>query len=266
MLKLLPYFAGVLLALFILAVFGSVTYYSFNALGLVFPGDLVGQLFGIVLFDIAALVWFLAFVSLCYSTMQYVFAGIGFLVGLTGTFGLIIIEIGINSKWLTSAEIARPLSYIFVAVLLAHLVLIYARHSSAPDVAAKISLGIDKASVITYARTVAEETIKANVQQLAAPIAAQLVQEAMYDLGLLKQDATIIDGTALSVPNLVEKNMEAQPPNFLSRVLSGLGIGARKFESSAPSVATTSRQPIPKPSAAQTDAENGAREDAKPSV
>jgi len=257
MIKLLGPLAKTLFALFILAVFAGVMYYSFHALGLIFPGDLAGQMFGMALFDLAALVWFLVFVKNCQSTMQYVFSAIGFMLGIVGTLGLVGIEVGISSGLLEAAPMAKPLSYIFLGALLGHLLLIYATHAAAPEISAEISLGVERAKITAQAEKDAERILMNNQAALSGPIADELVRRVLQDLNLQPRGADVLDLQALDVVPPAQPAPSGGAPNFLSRILSGLGNGARKFESSVKSVEPTSPLQTPKPSPAAEDAGPG---------
>lgn len=192
--KLLPMFAGVLFGAFALGVAGATLYYSFNGLKLIFPNDLAGVLFGMMLFDFAVLTWFLVFISKCESTMQYVFSGIGFLIGLGGTLGLVGIEIGLSSGMLEQGTMAKPLTYIFVGVLVGHLLLIYAHHGSAPDINASISMGVDLARVVSEGQKQAEEETKRQTADLGRVIANRQMEEVYRRMNIRPQ---IIDAKAL---------------------------------------------------------------------
>jgi hypothetical protein len=184
------------LLIFALAVGAIVLSLSYRALGLIFPNDLFDQIIGLMLFDAAALIWFVVFVYLCESSMQYVFAFFGFMIGLGGALGLIGIEVGVSSGMLIAAEMVKPLTYIFIGVAVGHVVLLYARHASAPEVAAKISLGVDKAKITDEGQKQAEAQIASAMPQLGAAIAARLVGEVMQDLNLTAQ---VIDSKFLPV-------------------------------------------------------------------
>lgn len=185
--KLMPSLVGVMFALFVAAVFVGIVSMSFKGLGYIFPNDLFDQAIGLVLFDVAALTWFGVLIYLCTSTAQYTFSLIGFVVGLFGTFGLIGIEVGISSGMLIAAQMTKPLTYIFIGVFMGHLSLIYFYHAAAPDVDAKISLGIDKAKVVDEGRKQAEEHLAKALPQLGAAISQRLIDEVMQDLGLQPQ-------------------------------------------------------------------------------
>jgi len=197
--KLLPHFTAVIFGLFVLGVAGAVLFYSFQGLGLIFPGDLLGQSFGMMLFDLSMFVWFSVFVSKCESTMQYVFAGIGFLVGLAGTLGLVSIEVGLSSGMLEPGAMQKPLTYIFIAVLIGHLILLYAHHAAAPHISASISLGVEKAKITGKAEKDAEKMLTDNIQTLSSPIANDLVRRVMDELNLRPAQGVVLDLSALNV-------------------------------------------------------------------
>lgn len=197
--KLLPNFAGVLFGLFMLGVAGATLYYSFNGLKLIFPDDLAGVLFGMMLFDFAVFTWFMVFVSKCESTMQYVFSGIGFLIGLVGTLGLVGIEIGLSSGMLVQGTMAKPLTYIFVGVLIGHLLLIYAHHVSAPNISASISMGVEIAKVMEEGEKQADEEMKLRVSELGRVMAQRRLDDAYRQMNVRPNIPNVIDAKALPV-------------------------------------------------------------------
>lgn len=253
MIKLLAPFAAVIFALFIGAVVLGVMYYSYNALGLIFPGDLAGQLFGMVLFDVAALNWFLVFVKKCESTMQYVFSGLGFMVGLGGTLGLVGIEVGLSSGYLEAGTMAQPLTYIFIVAMISHLVLIYAHHAAAPEISAEISLGVERAKIFANAEKQAERMLTENQNALGKEIADRQVREILRVLEIEPNRAQVLDLPALPVEDIAPAGKPRERVDFLSGLLSGWGKGGRLFGFNAPSVATTSPQPTPAQSPAAGD-------------
>lgn len=194
--KIMPNVAAVGLGLFALAVFAIVISLSYKALGLIFPNDLFDQLIGLVLFDASALLWFAVFVYLSRSTAQYVFSSFGFLIGLGGTIGLVGIEVGLSSGLLELEAMRRPLTYIFIGVAVSHLILLYARHASSPEVNNEISMGVDLAKVVDEGQKQAEQHIKNQMPQLGAVIASRLIEDAMQRLNIRPQ---IIDARALPV-------------------------------------------------------------------
>lgn len=267
--KLLPHFAGVFFALFVIGVAGAVLFYSFNGLGLIFPGDLLGQVFGLMLFDVSMIVWFLVFVSKCKSTMQYVFAGLGFFVGLAGTLGLVGIEVGLSSGMLEAGSMQKPLTYIFIGVLIGHLVLIYGHHAAGPQISAEISLGVEKAKITDQAQKDAEKILTENIASLSAPIAQELVKQVMNDLNLRPASGQVIDLPVLTVEHVGKDSIAPQDgaqPNFLLSWLQNLGRGARKYESAVPSVNLNLRPVTPKQSPVPVDVEPEGGGDNEPKV
>jgi hypothetical protein len=189
--------------------------------------------------------------------MQYVFSAIGFMLGIVGTLGLVGIEVGITSGLLEAAPMAKPLSYIFIAALIGHLLLIYTTHAAAPEISAEISLGVEKARIISMAEKDAERMLVDNMQVLSAPLAHDLVRRVMLDLNLGQRDDGVLELQATDVSTPAQRTAEGGAPNFLSRILSGSGRGARKYESSVPNVMSGSQPLTPKPSPAQADAGPG---------
>lgn len=253
MAKLLFPFALVCAAIFGLGVGGAVLYYSFHGLQLIFPDDLLGQLFGLLLFDVSAFVWFLTFIALSRSTMQYVFAMIGFLIGLGGTLFLIGIEVGISSSWLKGDDMARPLSYLFIGILMTHLVLLYARHASAPEISSKISLGVEKARIVGEAQRDAEKRLLDNSALLSGPIAANMVEEVIRELNLRGAGGNVLDLQTFEVSEPSPKKDSESGVNFFSGLVTRLGIGARKPAVVVKNAETTSGAATLKPSPVQDD-------------
>ena len=159
------------------------------------------------------------------------------MIGLLGTFGLIGIEVGISSGMLIAGAMTKPLTYIFIGVFMGHLTLIYLYHGAAPDVDAKISLGIDKAKVVDEGRKQAEEHLAKALPQLGAAIAHRLVSEVMQDLGLQPQ---MIDAKFLPLDESSELSQaEPSADDLMSGAirwnwLRGLTGAPRKYEKAVP--------------------------------
>ena len=244
--KLMPYLAGVLFALFALAVFAVVLSLSYRALGYIFPGDLFDQGIGLVLFDLAAIVWFVTFTYRSESTMQYVFAALGFLVGLVGMIGLVAIEVGISSGMLVASEMIKPLVYIFIAVAVAHVVLVYARHAAGPEVTAKISLGVEKAKIHDEGMRQAEEHLEQARVQLGDSIRARLVEDVLREMNI-----EVIDGKATTVSVMQEQQKQE---NFLSHLRWPWAKGGRRYNAGVSAVVGSSQVATPTPGPVQGDA------------
>ncbi|NOH00623.1 MAG: hypothetical protein HND47_00935 [Chloroflexi bacterium] len=267
MLKLLPYIVKPLFALFCLVVAAGVLYFSFNALGLIFPDDLAGQLLGLALFDIGMAVWFVVFLKNCKSTMQYVWSVFGFLIGLAGTLGLVSMEVGASSGLIDPTTLAKPLTYTFVGVLVGHLLLTYAFHASSPEQSVDISIGIEKAKITDEAQKQVEKKIAEKIPVLADAISEDLLRGVIRDLNLRVRPGTTLDLPAFDVVEPVQEKQEGAAPiaqNFLSSLFAWAVPGGRKFQSSAPSVELNSKAVTPKRSPAATDAESDDPADVEP--
>lgn len=234
--KLVPFIAAFFFAVFVLGIFAAMMFYSWQGLANIFPDDLLGQGFGMLNFDVAALVWFSAMVYRSRSIGQYVVSFIGFMVGLVGTLGLIGIEVGLSSGMLVRADMVKPLTYIFIGTLVAHVILIYAHHASAPEMAAKISLGVEKAKITGRAEDAATEHLSKNVEQLAIPISRRMVDEVTQELGLRPTGAGVLDLPALNVEPVADASSEPKV-NPLTwafwKTLINKPNGARTYEQAA---------------------------------
>lgn len=234
--KLTPFIVAFFFATFVLGIFAAMMFYSWQGLANIFPDDLAGQGFGMLMFDIAALVWFSALIYRSYSIGQYVVSFIGFLVGLVGTLGLIGIEIGLSSGLYQSADMVQPLTYIIIGVLVSHVVLIYAHHASAPEMAADISLGVEKAKITGRAEEAATRYLTDNIEGLSQPITAELIKRVKDDLNLRPTGGVVLDLPALNVDSVADASSEPKV-NPLTWVfwkpLVNKPNGARTYEQAA---------------------------------
>lgn len=254
--KLIGFMVKPLFALFCAAVVAGVMYWSFRALGRIFPGDLASQLFGMTMFDFASLIWFFVLIKNCRSTFQYVWSAFGFLIGLFGTLGLVAIEVGLNSGMLAAADVVQELTYIFIGVVLTHLILSYAFHASEPEVSADISLGIEKAKITDKAQAAVEKRINDRIDQLAEPIADNLMRGVLQDLNISVHFKDVIDLKALPVSDEALQEAEAVKPDFLSWLQPFLGNGGQNLKKNAANAKDHLSQVTLTPSPAATDAGN----------
>lgn len=245
---------------FCLAVIAGVMYWSFGALSRIFPGDLASQLFGLMQFDVAAVVWFFVLVTNSRSTAQYVWSGFGFLLGFAGTVGLVGIEVGLSSGFIEAADIVQELTYIFIAAVIGHLFLTYAFHASEPEVSADISLGIEKAKITDKAQAAVEKKINEQIDALASPIANELMRGVLQDLNIAVHFKDTIDLPALSVADEASKQEAAAQSSFLSWFPASWVNAAKKWNTNAASVAVASPVVTPKQSPVAQSAASGEAE------
>jgi len=202
--KILKPLSAFLFAGFLIGMFFLVISLTFSALGRIFPDNFTNQIVGLVLFDLAALCWGLAFVFQSESTSQYAIAAIGFLVGLAGTFVMIASEVMLSAEGLAQAPdwLGRALTYTFIGASALHLSLGYAHAATAPDVDAQIRLGASQAEITSEAIRQAEQELESKRAALGDVIRPRLVANIKRNLNLpMSQDE--FD----SLPDIIE----AQP-------------------------------------------------------
>jgi hypothetical protein len=169
----------------VLALLMSLTY---SALARIFPDSLVNRMWGLVMFDIAAMCWALSFVFGSESTGQYATAAIGFIVGFVGTLAMVAAEVSLSSGMIESGDIGQWMVYGFIIVTALHAGLLYAHHATAPDIHEKINVGIARGEIVTTAIQQATRELDESKEQLAVTIHNDIVSQVKRDLGLIPAD------------------------------------------------------------------------------
>jgi hypothetical protein len=172
----------------VLALLMTLTY---GALQKLFPNSFSNQMWGLVMFDIAAMCWAICFVFLCKSTVQYAVAGLGFVVAFVGTLGMVAAEVMLSGQTLTqtnTSEIGQWMVYGFIVVTAIHAGLVYAHHAGAPDIAEQINVGVARGEIVTEAITQATKVLDEEKQSLALTIRNDIISQAKRDLGLIEAD------------------------------------------------------------------------------
>ncbi len=247
--KIMPHIAGVFFAVFGVGIIVLLMSYTWQALARIFPDTLVAQAMGMILFDIAALAWLLAFIYLCKSVMQYAFAFIGFAFGMLGTLGMVGIEVMLGGQELIipPAWVNEALIYTFIGAAVVHVVLFYAFKLAAPEISAEISLGVETAQITEEAMKQAEANLIANRNALGAVIAPRLIANVKRNLGLPVGD--VLDLPAQDINDLSAAIPVQIPPRKKAGIADRLKAAAqawmnppapvapempRKFEADAP--------------------------------
>jgi hypothetical protein len=184
--KIMPKVAALMFGAFLVGMFLLVISLTFSALGRIFPESFTNQLIGLVLFDLAALAWGLAFVYQSQSTGQYAISAIGFLVGIVGTIVMIASEVMLSAEGLVEPPdwIGRTLAYGFIVASVLHLILGYMHKAASPDIDASIRLGAAQAEVTSEAIKQAESEIEANRAAMGQVIRGRLVADIHRNLDL----------------------------------------------------------------------------------
>lgn len=169
----------------VLALLMSLTY---SALVRIFPDSLINRIWGLVMFDIAAMSWAIAFVFVSNSTGQYATAAIGFLVGFVGTLGMVAAEVVLSSGMVEAGDIGQWMVYGFIIVTALHAALLYANHATAPDIHEKINVGVARGEITTEAIKQAISALDEQKAELAYSIHNDIVSQVKRDLGLMPAD------------------------------------------------------------------------------
>ncbi|MEP0806732.1 MAG: hypothetical protein HRF47_14720 [Chloroflexota bacterium] len=169
----------------VLALLMSLTY---SALARIFPDNLVNRAWGLVMFDIAAMCWALAFVFGSESTGQYATAAIGFVVGFIGTLGMVAAEVILSSGAVEPGDLHKWMVYGFIVVTALHAALLYAHHATAPEIHERINVGIARGEIVSEAIAQATKQLDEQKAELAHTIHNDIVSQVKRDLGLIPAD------------------------------------------------------------------------------
>jgi hypothetical protein len=153
-------------------------------------------MWGLVMFDIAAMCWAIAFVFQSKSTGQYAASGIGFIVAFVGTLLMVAYEVVSSGQSIANVDVAqlgRWVVYGFIIVTAIHAGLIYAHHALSPEISEQINVGVARGEVVTQAITDATKTIESEKHDLSRAIYYDIVSQVKRDLGLHPIDDTIFD-------------------------------------------------------------------------
>lgn len=186
--KVLQAASKYIFAAFTLAVLALLMSLTYSALARIFPDSLVNRMWGLVMFDIAAMCWALAFVFASESTGQYATAAIGFVVAFVGTLGMVAAEVILSSGQIEPGDLGQWMVYGFIIVTALHAGLIYAHHATAPDIHEKINVGIARGEIVTEAIQQATKELDEQKGQLAITIHNDIVSQVKRDLGLIEAD------------------------------------------------------------------------------
>lgn len=182
--KVLAAMSGILFSVFCIAVLGLLMSFTLQALQKLFPDSFTNQMWGLVLFDIAAMIWGLAFVFKSESVGQYATAAIGFVTAFAGTLLMVTFEVMTSGQTFVkdNGSLGQWAVYGFIIVTAVHAALIYAHHASAPDIHAKINIGIAQGGITTEAIKQATGELERQQSELAMSIRQKLVDDVKREL------------------------------------------------------------------------------------
>lgn len=180
------------------AILGLLMSLTYQALGRIFPGSLENQLWGLILFDVAAICWALAFIFGSETVGQYAVAALGFLTGFLGTLLMVGAEVmlGQNLTPVQTQQVGQWMVYGFIGATALHAILLYAHHAAGKEIRQRIDIGIARGEVTSEAIRQATATLDVEKEQLAKAISDDIVSQAKRDLGLYPIDGTPFDRRA----------------------------------------------------------------------
>ena len=210
--RLFPSYSKVLGNLFVLGVGALVTYLSYNALGRVFPDNYYYQILGLVVFDVAAIVWFLRIVNDSETALQYVWASIGFLAGFIGVVYMVRIETQLSAGVVSQSEIIVQLVDIFVYSAVAQFALTYAFKMSDKETTKRLHIGLFKADIFQDALRQAGNSVDKSTAVLGNMLQGEIMRGLLRDLHIAASDEQLNDLFGEDV--VISENQEAQEGLF----------------------------------------------------
>ena len=158
---------------------------TLNLAGRLIPGNVILQFMTLVLFDLAALIWFIQFITQAKGTLQWAIAGIGFAVGLLGAVIMAGGEL-ILGQQLVVIDDPSKLGWALVATVivaaLAHAVLVYAFHFTAPATLNRIENAQEVAKAVGKAYKDTRAELARNSDELTASLRASVMFEAQQEI------------------------------------------------------------------------------------
>jgi len=263
--KILPHVMAILFAVFGLAIIAMLMIYSFSALGKLFPNNFLGQIMGMVLFDVAALVWLGTIIFLCKSVGQYAISTIGFVLGLVGTLLLVAVEVMMGGQELAKVPVwaGDSIVWTFIIALVGHVILYYSFKLSAPEISAEIALGYETAAITDEAMKQATEQLIRERGMLGNMIAPRMITDVKRSLGLPAGDVieltaqNVDEAAPLPVVQLGQAQFVPQTAtrksgtgsDFMRRIQAARDAfsNPRKFSAAPAAQNTSAPQPAPAP-------------------
>jgi hypothetical protein len=177
---------------FCVAILGLLMTLTYQALGRIFPNSFTDQIWGLILFDLGAMCWALAFAFASKTTAQYAIASLGFATGFLGTLLMVGAEVILGQSLMTTdtAEIGQWMVYGFIAATALHAILIYAHHANGPEIKQQIDVGIAKGEITSEAIKQATAELDEEKVNLARTIRQGIVTDVKRELGLYPVEGT----------------------------------------------------------------------------
>jgi len=207
--------------LFAALVIGYTATLTYMLAGRLVPGNLFLQIMTVALFDGAAMVWFIMFITQAKGTSQWAMALVGWVVGLIGAVIMVAGELILGQNLVVFADPSRLGWVLITTVIIAcvvHVTLVYLFHLADPTVRNRIEIAQKVSEKIERAYNDARKEIDRQQDQLTAGLSesifadARQVLENVTALNIrsknrkeqsnreIVRDATIIPGIARDAP------------------------------------------------------------------
>ena len=149
------------------------------------PDDVLMQIMILVLFDAAALVWFVSFITQAKGTMQWAIAGLGWLIGLVGAVIMTAGELILGQQLIILDDPTR-FGWILIATVvvaaLGHVTLVYFFHFADPATRNRIENAQKVSKAIETAYNNARQMIDNQTDALTAGLVESALHEAQQQI------------------------------------------------------------------------------------
>lgn len=208
----------ILFWIFILAVAGWTASLTLAEVKAILPGDPITPYFALALFDGGAVTWLLVFIGHAKGLTQ---RAISLLLLVLDLAGIVILSAGrLLMGGQTLADVPKELGanmvYALIGATLINLIAIYAFHVSDPETMQTIELQTLDDSIQAEAMSQARANIEAEVQELAAIIAARSTARLKYALRLPTNDREtreLLTGEVSPAPLVIPAEPKPQATN-----------------------------------------------------
>jgi hypothetical protein len=154
---------------------------TFMVAGRLLPGNLLMQVMTVVLFDVAAIIWFLTYITQARSTSQWAISLIGFGIGLLGTVTMAAGELILGQQLVVFNDPSR-LGWILITCVivacLAHVTLVYLYHFTDPVTKNRVDMQQQVAAKIAQANKEAIQMLEAETTSLARAYRDTVIEHA----------------------------------------------------------------------------------------
>lgn len=190
-----PAVSKILLGLFMVAIFALTVTLTFGSLTRLFPDNNLKAASGLLLFDIAGLVWFLVLIFLSRGGTQRAIAFLMFLLSVLGTGLFSGLDSMMSGQQLVEIPVwaGESIVYTFFGVTFANLFMLYIHHMASPERSIEMRTQAQKDKLIDRAMDKFEERLDQEAEELANVISDRMHSMALADMRL--GQPTVIDSS-----------------------------------------------------------------------